>query len=164
MLRPYTRKVSPRPPCALDRWTGPGWTLLERHAIDVGVAPGAALEALLQLQLRELPVVLALFRLRGIRFTPKMTLREFFSTAPFVPLDEEPGREWVAGVLIGATPTSAGEFRRALAAAPMAAIATFRADPAEHGAAHLWTETWSRTRGTGAAPGFRPHLPPLRPS
>jgi hypothetical protein len=146
---------SARARCAVDAWIGPGWTLLERHERSVAAAPDAALGAMAGLTLRELPAVRALFALRGLRFDAGQTLRGFFSTAPFVVLAEEPGRELVSGVLVAArgaasgrrwTPASSDEFRRALGTAPFAAIATFRAEP--RGATTLlWTETWARTRG-----------------
>lgn len=162
MLAPYARRLPPRPPCAIDRWLGPGWTPLERHELPVAASPDAALRALMSLRIRELAAVRALFALRRLPFSPEMTLREFFSTSPFVMLEEDPGRELVGGVLVpprdaGAggrrrLPESASEFRRMLDAAPVAAIATFRSEPAE-GGAHLWTETWVRATGT-ARPAF----------
>lgn len=160
MLYPYARRVPPRPPCALDGWIGPGWRLLERHAIDVEAPPPAAVAALAGLRIRELPAVRALFALRGLGARPDATLREFFSTAPFVLLDEG-GAELVGGVLLPAregeararVPRSPAEFERALARAPFAAVATFRAET-RAGGAHLWTETWVRTRGPAAAATF----------
>jgi hypothetical protein len=155
VLHPYARRFPPRAPCAIDRWTGPGWRLLERHTIETVAPPGAALEALAALRLREMPAVRALFALRGLGARPETTLREFFSTSPFVLIEEAAGTELVGGVLLprreeglGARrlPRSPEEFRRSLAEAPFAAIATFRADAAAHGTA-LWTETWVRTRG-----------------
>lgn len=155
MLSPYGRTPPPRPPCALDRWAGAGWRLLERHELAVDAPPAAALDAVGALRIRELPAVRALFALRGMPFDPDMTLRAFFGTAPFVRLEEEPGRELVAGILVPPPgpdgrrrpPASAGEFREVvLRGAAMAAVATFRADPRGAGAL-LWTETWVRTQG-----------------
>ena len=161
MLHPYVRRFPPRTPCAMDRWLGPGWRLLERHAVEVAAPPDAALEALARLRLRELPAVRALLALRGMGATPETTLLQYFSTSPFVALDEVHGAERVAGILLPARerdgrrtvrrqPRSADEFRRALVRAPFAAIATFRAEPLAHGA-KLWTETWVRTQGAPAA-------------
>jgi hypothetical protein len=160
MLRPWTlRAPPPRDACRIDAFTGPGWTLVERHAVGVAAAPSVALAALRALRLRELPAVRALFALRGLRFDAAMTLDAFFSTAPFVRLDEEPGREWVAGVLVPAPdaagrrepPRSPGAFRSAVAAgAPLAAIVTFRAEPTGGGSL-LWTETFTRTQGRAAS-------------
>jgi hypothetical protein len=96
-----------------------------------------------------------------------MTLRAFFGAPPFVLLEEDPGRELVFGVLRpgsgpgprarapGAprSPASPEAFRRALAAAPFAAVGTFRAEPRRDGSL-LWTETWARTRGVPARAAF----------
>ncbi len=164
MLRPYSSTLSPRERCALDRWVGDGWTALERHEVHVRAAPAAALGALAALTIRELPWVRALFVLRRLPFEPGMTLREFFSTSPFVMLDEAPGRELVGGVLLPAreppgrggvrrVPSTPAEMRIALSRAPVAAVATFRCEP-EDGGARLWTETWVRTRGAAATALF----------
>ncbi len=164
MLYPYARRVPPHAPCALDRWIGPGWRFLERHAIEVAASPGSALGALARLRMRELPAVRALLTLRGMRASPDTTLIEFFSTTPFVLLDEIPDVEFVGGILLpersgdGAGPSrrfpgSAAEFRSLLRRAPFAAIATFRAERREAGTA-LWTETWVRTRGITATALF----------
>ncbi len=157
MLRPYRLAAPSRPPCALDRWTGSDWQLLEHHGVEVGAPPAVALDALARTRLGDLPVVTALFALRGLRFSEEMTLRDFFCAAPFVLLEEERESEMVFGVLIPAPapngarvrPASPEEFRGALPASPFAAIGTFRAGPAGRGA-RLWTETWART--SGAAP------------
>lgn len=161
MLFPYARTSPPRPPCLLDRWTGEGWRLLERHELDVAAPPPAVLEAFSTVRIRDLPVVRSLFALRGLRFAPEMTLRAFFSTPPFVLVEEEPGRELVGGILVpprDATgrrmpATTPDAFRVALPRAPMAAIATFRADPVEAGS-RLWTETWVHTTGAFASGAF----------
>jgi hypothetical protein len=160
MLRPWTlRTPPPRDPCRIDAFTGPGWKLVERHAVEVAAPPSVALAALRALRLRDLPAVRVLFALRGLRSDPAMTLDALFSSAPFVSLDEEPGREWVAGVLVpprdGAgrrePPRSPDAFRSAVAAgAPLAAIVTFRAEPAG-GGSRLWTETFTRTHGRAAS-------------
>lgn len=161
MLHPYHRAPPARAPCAIDRWLGAGWRLLERHALDAAAPPEQALRALAELRLRELPAVRVLFALRGLRSAPDASIRDFFSAAPFVLLDEEPGRELVAGVLLPPraadrprrTPRSPAEFRDACTAAPVAAIVTFRSDPAAAGS-RLWTETWVRTRGRLASRAF----------
>ena len=84
--------------------------------------------------------------------------------AAFVLLEEEPGRELVAGVvgpfwqwrrgsrprLVADTP---GRFREALAEGRMAALASFRADPAP-GGARLWTETWVHAPAPGQRAAF----------
>ncbi|MBI5068705.1 MAG: hypothetical protein HZB56_10735 [Deltaproteobacteria bacterium] len=137
----------------IDRWARPGWRLLERHELHVRATAAAAVEAVASTTLAELPAVRALFALRGLRFSKEMTLRTFFSTPPFVWLEEEVDREAVFGVLIPPAgpggrkrPASPVEFREALGAAPFAALGTFRAEPEGQGV-RLWTETWSRTRG-----------------
>lgn len=157
MLYPYSRRFPPRPPCAIDRWIGPRWRLLERHAVESSAPPAVALDALARLRLREMPAVRGLLALRGFGRPPDTTVLEFFSTPPFVLLEEVRGTELVGGVLIPgrgdgehgpghARPRSPAEFERSLAKAPFAAIATFRADPGERGTI-LWTETWVRARG-----------------
>jgi hypothetical protein len=157
MLYPYCRRFPPRPPCAIDRWVGPEWRLLEKHAVEIAAQPGVALDALVRLRLRELPAVRGLLTLRGLGRPPETTLLEFFSTPPFVLLEEVRGTELVGGVMIPGRaagghgparrqPRSPAEFERSLADAPLAAIATFRAESGERGTI-LWTETWVRARG-----------------
>lgn len=164
MLYPYARRFPPRAPCAIDRWLGPGWLLLERHAVEIAAPPAVALEALARLELRGMPAVRALLTLRGMGARPETTLLEYFTTAPFVRLDEVRGVELVAGILLPPRerdghrtlrrrPRSAAEFEETLARAPFAAIANFRAEPRERGAT-LWTETWVRTQGALAAVAF----------
>lgn len=164
MLYPYCHRFPSRRPCAIDRWVGPEWRLLERHAVETHASPAAALDALARLRLRELPAVRGLLTLRGLGRPPETTLREFFSTTPFVLLEELPGTELVGGVMIPGRvadpagsarrlPRSPAEFERDLADAPVAAIATFRAEPGERGTT-LWTETWVRARGAFATTAF----------
>lgn len=162
MLHPYQRPPPPRPPSRLDAWLGRGFRLLERHELDVDAPPAAALSALAALRIAELPAVRALFSLRRLPHAPDQTLRAFFSTAPFVALEEDPGAELVAGVLLPArgetgraVPATPQAFREALARAPLAVVANFRAEP-RGGGARLWTETWVRARGRlpGAAFGL----------
>lgn len=154
MLYPYGRSTARRDTCLIDGWAGRGWRLLERHELHVRATAASAVEAVASTTLGELPAVRALFALRGLRFSKEMTLRAFFSTPPFVWLEEEAGREAVFGVLIPPSgpggrrrPRSPAEFREALGAAPFAALGTFRAESDGDGV-RLWTETWSRTRGT----------------
>lgn len=161
MLYPYARSARRRPPSAIDRWIRPGWRLLESHGVETAAPPAAVLDALAGLRLRDLPVVRALLALRGMGAGPETSLLQYFSTAPFVLLEEDRGTELVAGVLVPPAepdgpgsrrrpPRSPEEFERMRSGAPFAAIATFRADPSGVGA-FLWTETWVRTRGI--APG-----------
>ncbi len=161
MLYPYTRTAAPRPASGIDAWTGPGWRLVERHELQVEAPPEAALQALASTPLRELPAVTALFALRGLRFDREATLREFFSTRPFMLLAEEPGRELVFGVLSPAAepdgsrrwPATPAEFVHAAVRAPLGAVVNFRAEPAA-GGTRLWTETSVRTSGTAAGLRF----------
>jgi hypothetical protein len=125
--------------------------------MEVAAAPAAALDALAGVRLRELTAVRVLFALRGLRFAPEQTLLAFFSTSPFVLLEEEAGAELVAGILLPPRgrrpPQSPAAFRETLASARVAAVATFRAERSASGA-RLWTETWVRTRGRAAAAAF----------
>jgi hypothetical protein len=151
VLSPWSSPPRPRPPCAVDRWVGPGWRLLERHELPVAAAPEVTLRALAALRLRDLPVVATLFTLRGLRYSPEATWSSFVTAPPFLALEEEPGRELVFGVATARpAPTSPEAFRVAAAAAGLAAVGTFRAEPREGGAL-LWTETWARTSGRTAA-------------
>ncbi|MFO0582904.1 MAG: hypothetical protein U0229_11560 [Anaeromyxobacter sp.] len=160
MLHPWTRAAPPRPPCALDHWRD-GFRLLEAHALPIAAPPARALEALASTRIRDMPVVDTLFTLRGMGVPAGTTLRESFSTVPFTILEEEPGREFVFGVMLPPRGRSARDvcaspaaFREALAAAPLGVVANFRAEPREGGGALLWTETWARTRGRRAALAF----------
>lgn len=161
VLRPYSNRRDPRARCALDDWTGAGWTLLERHALPVDAPPERALSAALALRLSDVPAVRALFALRRLRHGPDQPLRDFFSAPPFAALADEPGREWVFGVMRPAPgpdeaaggAAGAAAFARALGAARFAAIGNFRAEPRDGGAL-LWTETWVRTRGVRAGATF----------
>ena len=128
--------------------------MLERHTIDVPLPPADALAGVTGLRLRDVPMVRVLFTLRGLS-TPAggaTTLLQFFSTWPFLLLEEERGREVVTGVvgpfwqwrrdtLPRSIPDTPGRFREALAQGRMAALANFRADPVP-GGSRLWTETW----------------------
>jgi hypothetical protein len=161
VLSPYARRWPARPACAIDRWLGPSARLLERHETRVAAPAAAALEAVERLALRDLPVVRALFALRGIPFSPGMTLREFFGTPPFLLLEEEPARELVFGVVgplsripAGRTvPSSPAELSEAARRSGMAAVGNFRAEPWE-GGARLWTETWVLVPGAAARLAF----------
>lgn len=164
MLWPYTLSDRPvRRPAELDRWLPPGARRLEHHALEVKAGPAEALAAVGALTLRELPAVRALFALRGLAFDPGMTLRGFFSTAPFAILADDPAREVVFAVgappaawrpLRSASPSLEAEaFRAAAARLPFVAVGSFGAAPAPGGAT-LWTETWVSTSGLPAAAAF----------
>ena len=158
-LRGPTLGMNGRPACALDGWRE-GFRLLEAHALPIAAPPARALEALAETRISEMPIVNALFTLRGLGVPAERTLRAAFSTTPFTIVEEEPGREFVFGVMLPPRGRSARDvcasptaFREALAAAPLGVVANFRAEPREGGSL-LWTETWARTRGTGPALAF----------
>jgi hypothetical protein len=137
----------------IDAWLPRGAWKLERHSIEIDVEPGAALAPIGGVQLRDVPVVGALFMVRGIPYRADEPLARFFSTSPFLILEEEPGRELVFGVIgpfwqwrrgrvpprIPGTPD---EFRAAMAKGRIAAVGNFRAEPVA-GGTRLWTETWA---------------------
>lgn len=159
MLSPYVRTWPARPACALDRWLPPGARRLERHAIRVAAPPAAAFHAIGSVTLRDLPAVRALFALRSIPFSPAMTLREFFGTAPFFVLEEEPASEVVFGVVgplsrgPAGRPASPADLSEAARRSGVAAVGNFRSEPAQ-GGARLWTETWALAPGAGARIAF----------
>jgi hypothetical protein len=142
-----------RDPARIDAWLPRGAWKLEHHAIDVEVEPGAALAAIDGVRLRDVPIVGALFAVRGLPYDPEDSLARFFSTSPFLILDGEPGRELVFGVvgpfwqwrrgrLPPRIPRTPEEFRAALVEGRMAAIGNFRAEPIP-GGSRIWTETWA---------------------
>lgn len=148
---PYSTGPS-RGAALLDGWLPAGAWKLEHHAVTVPCEPAAGLEAVGALRLRDVPIVGALFSLRGLPFRPESTLREFFSSPPFLVLDEAPGGElvfavvgpfwqWRRGRVPARLPATVAEMRAAMAEGRMAAIGNFRADPAP-GGSRLWTETW----------------------
>ncbi len=166
MIWPYRRGSVARDTARLDGWLPRCAWMLERHAIDVPLPPADALAVIIGLRLRDVPVVRALFKLRGLS-TPAggaTTLLQFFSTRPFLLLEEELGREIVCGVvgpfwqrrrggLPRFIPDTPGGFREALAEGRMAALANFRADPLP-GGARLWTETWVHAPSPGQRAAF----------
>ena len=77
---------------------GPGAQRVNRHQVTVSAPPARVYDAVLSVSLRELPVVRLLFRLRGIPHKKDMTVREFFTTAPFRPVAEEAPREIVFAI------------------------------------------------------------------
>lgn len=151
MLWPYGTGAR-RGPARIDAWLTPRAWKLEGHSVDAPCEPREALAAVGGLRLRDLPVVGALFALRGIRCAPDATLERFFSTPPFLVLDGEPDRElvfgvvgpfwrWRRGKVPPRVPSTPEEFRQALSEARLAALGNFRAEPAP-GGCRLWTETW----------------------
>jgi hypothetical protein len=165
LIWPFTPWARPRRAGAeIDRWLPPGARRLEHHALDCGGTPAAALSALQALTLRELPVVRALFAIRGLPSRPDLTLRDLFSTPPFVLLADEPGREVVFAIGIAhgtrsalrtatALPRASDAFRSAAGELAFVAIGNFRAEAAARGAL-LWTETWAATSGAMATATF----------
>ena len=106
-----------------------------------------------------MPIVRALFTVRRIRHSKEMTLLEFFSTPPFMILEEAPAQEFVIGIAgqpwrakdYASTPD---EFRASGRAGTMQAIANFRVD-AKEGGSLISTETWVATFGRRARWLFR---------
>ena len=70
----------------------------ERHSIHVAATPGAALAAARQTPLEDVPVVAALFRLRGLRADVRGPVWAALQTEGFRPYDAETltliGRPW----------------------------------------------------------------------
>ena len=89
--------VKQRPPSLIDGWLGPEARLLERHESRVAAPPERAYEAIRQVRLANMPIVRALFTMRRIPHSKEMTLLEFFSTRPFLILDEASAQEVVIG-------------------------------------------------------------------
>ncbi len=165
MLWPYGVGAAARSdPARIDRWLPRGARRLEHHSIDVAAEPDAALGSIGSVRLSDVPIVRALFAMRGIPYLTDMTLERFFGTPPFLVLDEEPGRElvfgvvgpfwhWWGGSLPAGIPRTPEEFRAALAAGRMAGIGNFRVEP-NGGGSRVWTETWVFTPGSRQAVPF----------
>ena len=140
-----------RPPARIDAWLPPEARLLERHEPKVPVPLEQAYDIALGVTFREMPVVRVLFRLRGIPHSGRMTIRRFFSTPPFLLLEEFPGQEVVFGIVgragsrgsLLSTPEDFRSFRRP---GSMKAIANFRVD-AQGRDSVISTETWVATFG-----------------
>lgn len=139
-------------------WLGSDARLLQRHELFVAASPDRAYDAFLDARLSDMPVVRLLFVLRRIPHTKEMTLRRFFSSRPFMVLEEDAPREIVFGVASGFP--GSGESQNGMLWTPedfrafaqdggMRAIANFRVDPAD-GGARLSTETWVETFGSRA--------------
>ncbi len=107
----------------------------------------------------EMPIVRALFTMRRIPHSKEMTLREFFSTPPFLILEEETGQEVVIGTAgrpwrLSEHASTPDEFRASGQPGTMRAIANFRVDATEGGSL-ISTETWVATFGPLASLLFR---------
>lgn len=131
----------------------------------VAAPPDRTYEAAQQATLRNMPVVRLLFALRRIPHSREMTLREFFTTPPFLILEEDPPHEVVIGVAGrswrlrtgGArrvAPTTPAEFRAFAEEGAMRVIANFRVEATSSGS-RLSTETWVETFGPRARRLFR---------
>ncbi len=142
-------------------WLDPSARLLQRHELLVAAPQDRTYEAVQEVRLREMPVSRTLFTLRRIPYAKDTTLRRFFSTPPFLILQEDPPREIVFGVAGrswrmrdgGADalhPTTPAEFRACTSEGTVRAIANFRVDAAKDGV-RLSTETWVETFGVGAS-------------
>lgn len=131
----------------LHRWLPPESRILERHTRRVNATSEVAYDALLNLPLTELPLVRALFWLRGIRYSKRQMVRDFFVTPPFFLLEESSGAEAVfaVGTSIRApypdTPEALASVQRGLIA-----VANMRAVPTKSGT-RIETETWAATYG-----------------
>lgn len=148
-----------RPPSLIGGWLVPEARLLERHESRVAAPPPQAYEAALQVRLAEMPIVRVLLWLRGIPHSKEMTLRQFFSTPPFLILEEVPGQEIVIGLAgrpggLGALLSNPEEVRSFRQPGGMKVIANFRVDAEEKGAL-ISTETWVATFGPLARWLFR---------
>lgn len=148
-----------RPPSLIDGWLRPEARLLERHESRVTAPPQRAYEAMRQVRLAHMPIVRVLFTIRRIPHSRDMTLREFFSTPPFLILEEVPDQEVVIGVAgrpwrFREHPSTPDEFRASAQPGTMQAIASFRVD-ATGGGSLISTETWVATFGPVASWLFR---------
>ena len=154
-----------RAPCLIDGWLSPQARLLERHELRIAAPPERAYEAIQQVRLVDMPVVRVLFMLRGIPQSKEMTLRQFFSTPPFLILQEKPPHE----VVIGSTgrswrltgdrerpglPSTPEKFRTYVEEGSMRVIANLRAEATDSGSL-ISTETWVETFGPRARWLFR---------
>lgn len=166
MIWPYASGTRPDRPLALiDRRLPKGAFMLEHHDIYVRVPPADAFAAATALSLSDLPLVRLLFVLRGIPFRSEMSLRDFFTTEPFLLLDEEPHTEIVFGIvgpfwslrrghMPPEIPQSPAAFSEALNSGRMAAVGNLRVEAGGGGSARLWTETWVSAPGAASAALF----------
>ncbi len=145
-----------RPPALIDGWLGPEARLLERHESPVAAPPERVAEAVQQVRLTDMPIVRLLIFMRGIRHSKEMTLREFFSTPPFLILEEAPAQEVVIGDAgrpwrLRERPSTPDpdQFRAPGQPGTMHVIANLRVDATENGSL-ISTETWAETFGCRA--------------
>ena len=150
-----------RPPALIDGWLGTEARLLERHESRVAAPPERVAEAVEQVRLTDMPIVRLLFIMRGIRHSKDMTLRQFFSTPPFLILEDAPEREVVIGYegqpwRFWERPSSPDpdQFHASGQPGTMQVFANFRVDATESGSL-MSTETWAETFGRRARSLFR---------
>jgi hypothetical protein len=150
-----------RPPSLIDGWLRPEARLLERHESRVAAPPERAYEAIQQVRLMDMPIVRLLIFIRGIRHSKEMTLREFFSTPPFLILEEAPAQEVVIGdagrpwrLRERSSTPDPDQFRAPGQPGTMHVIANLRVDATESGSLTS-TETWVETFGGRARWLFR---------
>ncbi len=150
-----------RRPSLIDGWLSPEARLLERHELRVAVPPERVAEAVEQVRLIDMPIVRLLLIMRGIRHSKEMTLREFFSTPPFLILEEAPAQEFVIGdagrpwrLRERRSAPDAAEFRATGQPGTTHVIANLRVDATASGSL-VWTETWVETFGPMAGWLFR---------
>ena len=86
----------------------PDYDVRERHTIELEAPPERVFDAVRATTLGEMPVVRALFRLRGLPASPDRRLLELEG---FAPVAEDPGRELVVGA-VGKPWTPTGGLRR----------------------------------------------------
>jgi hypothetical protein len=151
-----------RPPSLIDGWLRPEARLLERHESRVAAPPERAYEAAVQqVRVIEMPIVRFLIFMRGIPHSKEMTLRQFFSTPPFLILEEAPAQEVVIGdagrpwrLRERRSTPDPDQFRAPGHPGTMHVIANFRVEATDSGSL-LSTETWVATFGPMASWLFR---------
>ena len=150
--------MSRRPALLIDGWLGSEARLLERHDASVAAPHQRSYEAIQQVRLSDMPIVRVLFSIRRIPHSKEMTLRTFFSTPPFLILEEDPSREVVIGVAsrLGRVPlySTPEEFRACTEEGVIRAIASFRVESIGDESC-ISTETWIETFGSRARWQFR---------
>jgi hypothetical protein len=156
-----TGAMKTRPPSLIDGWLGREARLLERHESPVAAPPERVAEAVERVRLTDMPIVRLLFLLRRIPHSKEMTLREFFTTPPFLILEEVSEQEVVFGVegrpwRLRERPSTPDpeRFRASGQPGTVRTIANLRVDATENGS-RLSTETWVETFGHRARWLFR---------
>jgi len=130
-------------------WLGEGARRVKHHETLVRASPERVYSATLDAPLQDMPLSRMLFTFRGIAFRTDMTVRELFTTPPFLLLAEQAPVEIVFGIgrRTGGRPlTTPAEFRGTLDPGAVRAVATFHLEPAT-GSVRLSSETWVETCG-----------------